>query len=1094
MNLGITRPLAALLFLATTAVQAQPTPLFEFGFEDNFAASANSATPATVPGIAGQAGAFAPGQALEFDATDKLHKPEGTIAFWIKLPPTANKAPFVLFSEEGPDTPGSNRLRIEVYPERLLRFHLNDTRDSKIDYHGVTDWKADEWHHVAITWNHQKGGLIFVDGRPAAVNWIRRWEPVSHSRFFFGSRDASAGSAARVALDEIKIFDRELTEADARAAFQQHRAFTVDVTFQDPIVAAEKPHELSLLLRNPSDAAVPLRNLRYELLDASGRKQHNGQLPDQSLAPRATKQLTLPLAPAPAGRYSLRLTYLENGEQKSAEARLQVVENLPPLEPQPSRRTLLTEIVAADQKPVADLGHSTRVQSSAGTYREAGPRVHDRFVLEFEVEDVDEPHVAVITYPDDKPRSMEVLLQNFGKAIDFQVHSGIYAGDEFPLSHQMREHEVVFWPRARKQGFTFMTAEHNMPAAVESIRIYRLHQFAVSDRSAEFKGGVPARRTGIYYEDPVLFHSFGTDTDLDGFMQATDRLVRYLRSFGQTEFEYPLAWYGGPLYGTAIEPFEPDITGGQGGIRPHAPGYPRYLLQRLGEQDISFTAGLHIHTLPSLDPHAITDRSAISAEHDTIINVYKTGELRQGYWHGSDTNYNPADPRVMAAVNAIVDEVVARYGKEPAFDGVTLVVTRTKLYDFGSIESGYNDSNLVRFQQASGIKIPTYSPADPERHRKSYDWLMSHPEAKEAWIDWRCQVLHRHYAQMAERIAAVRPDLKLKLNVFVHPSQNHRLADYLNVPSSVLMREMGIDPALYKDHPNIVLNPTTVPADLRWMRRSDYLAEHPGVSRGAFTAPEVAAPLSDHDNVRVTIHDRYWEDAIGKEAPLQGLTDIGVQEMVWRASTLNPAGFNSLEPYVFALHHLDATNIVKGGYVLGTLGMEDVLEPFSRAFGSLPAVKFDDVPGAIDPVRIRQRTFENRHYFYVLNTLPEPVKAVIILSESGSLSDPVAGTTNRVSRELTLSLAPYELRTFVSDSTTQRVQRADVDVSAAWLQQLESRLNAVLAAADAAGAKAEKWEPYLTLARTAWANGHYSRVHFLLQDAWANELAPLARR
>ncbi|HWL14853.1 MAG TPA: hypothetical protein VNR00_04550, partial [Opitutus sp.] len=356
------------------------------------------------------------------------------------------------------------------------------------------------------------------------------------------------------------------------------------------------------------------------------------------------------------------------------------------------------------------------------------------------------------------------------------------------------------------------------------------------------------------------------------------------------------------------------------------------------------------------------------------------------------------------------------------------------------------------------------------------------------------QVLHRHYVQMAERLAAVRPDLKLKLNVFVHPSQNHRLADYLNVPSSVLMREMGIDPALYKNHPNIVLNPTTVPADLRWMRRSDYLAEHPGVSRGAFTAPEVAAPLADHENVRVTIHDRYWEDAIGKEAPLQGLTDIGVQEMVWRASTLNPAGFNSLEPYVFALHHLDATNIVKGGYVLGTLGMEDVLEPFSRAFGSLPAVKFDDVPGAIDPVRIRQRTFDNRHFFYVLNTLPEPVKAAVTLAEAGPLSDPVAGTTNRVSRELTLSLAPYELRTFVSDSTTQRVQRAVVDVSADWLQQLESRLNAVLAAADAAGADAEKWKPYLTLARTAWANGHYSRVHFLLQDAWTNELAPLPRR
>ena len=142
---------------------------------------------------------------------------------------------------------------------------------------------------------------------------------------------------------------------------------------------------------------------------------------------------------------------------------------------------------------------------------------------------------------------------------------------------------------------------------------------------------------------------------------------------------------------------------------------------------------------------------------------------------------------------------------------------------------------------------------------------MSHAEAKEAWIDWRCQVLYRHYAQMADRISAARPGLKLKLNFFLHPSQNHRLADYLNEPSSVLMREMGIDPELYRNHSNIILSPTTVPSDFRWMRRSDYLADHPGVSRGVFTAPEVAAPLKEHHNVRVTIHDRYWEDAIGKE-------------------------------------------------------------------------------------------------------------------------------------------------------------------------------------------------------------------------------------
>jgi hypothetical protein len=252
--------------------------------------------------------------------------------------------------------------------------------------------------------------------------------------------------------------------------------------------------------------------------------------------------------------------------------------------------------------------------------------------------------------------------------------------------------------------------------------------------------------------------------------------------------------------------------------------------------------------------------------------------------------------------------------------------------------------------------------------------------------------------------------------------------------------------------------------------------------------------LKDHANVSVTIHDRYWEDAIGREAPLQGLSEIGVKEMVWRASTLNPAGFNSLEPYVFALHHLDATRIVKGGYVLGTLGMEQELEPFSRALGTLPAVRFEDVPAAVDPVRIRQRTFDQRHFFYVLNTLPEPVKAAVTLAETDSLLEPVSGTRHPASRELTLALAPYELRTFVSPSTTQRVLRADAELAADWLNPLERRLNALLAAADAAGPKADRWAAYVALARRAWADRHYSRLHFLLQEAWVSELQESAQR
>ena len=1080
-------------------------PLFHLNFDESFAANARgeaqpsrgSSRPDRVEGIDGHAARFAPGQTLSYQTKGNLHKPEGTLSFWIKLPAPegkASRAPVVLFSEQAPEEPGNSRLHVELYPGRFIRLNLNDSRNSIVDYHGLGDWKPDEWHHVAITWNSKKGGLFYVDGVPAGISWVRAWEPVAHDTFVIGSAgDASADSPV-VVLDDVRIYDRELTPAEARAAFGAHRTATANVLFQDPVLPADVAGSISVLLRNPGERALSLSNLRYEI-EAGGSTisaaSREGRLLDTLLPGLGSSRVDIPFPAAPAGDYRVRLTYLENGSETSAETSVRLIAPRQTEDPQAASLSALTEIDATEQNPVADLGGTRVVTSPAGEYREAGSKVHDRFAMAFEIEHVNEPHVAIITYPDDKPRSMEILLQNFGKDIDFQVHGGVITGGEFPLSNTMREHRVLFWPRDRRQAFTFMTGENDMPAAVAGITIKRLDQFPISTRKGEFSGSVPARRTGIYYEDPVLFHSFGTGTDLDGFTEATDRLVDYMQVFGQTEFEYPLAWYGGPLYDTGVEAFEPDITGGQGGLRPHPPGYPLYLMQRLDEQGMRFSAGLHLHTLPSLDAYAITDWSRINADHDTVINVNKDGKLWYGYWHGSDLNYNPADPRVMSAVNAIVDEVLERYADQPALDAIALVVSRTKIYSFGSLASGYNDSNLRRFQQESGITIPVYKPEDPKRFTKSYEWIMDN--AKEAWIDWRCQVLYRHYADMADRIAAARSDLKLKLNVFVHPSVNHRLADYLRVSSRDLMREMGIDPELFRNHPNVVINPTVVPADFRWMRRSDYLPDHPGVSRGAFTAPEVLAPLKDHANVRVTIHDRYWEDAIGKEAPLQGLTDIGVQEMVWRASTLNPAGFNSLEPYAFALHHVDATEVIKGGYVLGTLGMERELEPFSRAFAALPATKFDDVAGAVDPVRIRQQIVDGRRYFYVLNTLPEPVDVTVTLAEPGVLTEPAEARRHHLADTLSLRLEPYALQTFVSASTTQRVLGANVTVDEAWLKDLETRYRALLAAADAAGGAEFERADYVAIARNAWQQRHYSRLYFLLQEVWAADLLAAAK-
>ncbi|WP_168193938.1 LamG domain-containing protein [Pontibacter sp. SGAir0037] len=1078
--------------------EQQLQELFRLNFNSGFTADAAGAKqpvnsrqqPTLVEGVDGKAAFFSSGQVLQYASGKNLNKSEGSISMWVKIQEKeggASGGPLTLLSEDGPGAAGNNSFKIEMFPGRLIRFSLKDPKDSYIYYHKIGDWHASEWHHLAVTWHAKKGALIYVDGKPSSIGWMPQWTPKTYPHFFIGAANAQGEQACHTTIDDFIIYNRALTEDEARAMFLKYGDFSADISFKDPFLRASEAGAATMVLSNAGEESISLKQLKFTISDKDGNVVQQKALQDQAIGKLNHSVLKVPVTLTSPGAYTFTLYYHENNKEKKVSAPVQVLAKRDQAKQQAASQILITEVNAAEQKPVGEAGSTVVVSSPIGAYREAGAKVHNRFALDFEVEELDAPHVAVITYPDDKPRSMEIMLQHFNSTIDFQSHTGVVTGEEYPVSGKMKEFRIVFWPRSKRQAFIFMTTENNYPAAVKDIKVYKINDFKVASQAARFNGSVPARSSGLYYEDPVLFHNFGTGRDLEGFTKATDRLLEYMQSFGQTEFEYPLAWYAGPLYGTAVEPFQPDIDGAQGGQRPHPDGYPAYLLKRLGEQNMKFTAGLHIHTLPSLNKYALADTSRINRGEETVININKDGKLWYGYWHGADPNYNAADPRVMASVDAIVQEVCERYAHEPAFDGISLVMARPKLFTFGSLASGYNDSNLQRFQEEAQLKIPIYKPGDPKRFENSYKWLMNNPEAKKAWIDWRCKVLYQHYAAMSKKMAAYRPDLKLKLNVFVHLTNNQRLADYLTEPPVEVMREMGIDPALYKDHPTIVLNHTYVPADLRW-KRSHYPPANHEVNRTVMTAPEVVASMQDMSNMRVTIHDRYWEDAIGKEQPLPGLKAIGVNEMVWRASTLNAAGYHSLEPYVFALNHLDATSIVKGGYVVGTYGMEEELLRFSEALQALPAVKFENVAGIADPVRVRQQMVDGKLYFYVLNTLPEPVEIKLKLAKSDKLLEPVVQKTRKKSKTLTLALQPYDLRVFESTFIDQKVVSGESKLSKVWLEQLHSSLESLEKVAQEKHMQEGKSAPYLSLAKQCWENKHYARLYFLLQEDWAKDI------
>jgi hypothetical protein len=254
-----------------------------------------------------------------------------------------------------------------------------------------------------------------------------------------------------------------------------------------------------------------------------------------------------------------------------------------------------------------------------------------------------------------------------------------------------------------------------------------------------------------------------------------------------------------------------------------------------------------------------------------------------------------------------------------------------------------------------------------------------------------------------------------------------------------------------------------VPADLRFYSRKSP-ARNAAAHRTAYFAPEVTAGLRALPaGAWAKIHDRYFEDAIGREQPMA--LGAGVREVVWRVSTLNAGSVHALEQYVLALNNLDALDITKGGFAIGTFGTEGVVSRFAQAFRALPAVRFDDVEGLADPVRVRQKVVDGRAWFYVLNTLPVRAEATLTL---------------RGEQPLKLALDPYALQTFSRDSgepvVTGGRAAADPEFVARVLEQLAEAEKRAEGVQDA--------QPYLKLARECASRQHYSRLFRLLQESW----------
>lgn len=1078
--------------------------LFHLDFEKGFAAAkargeqepTNANRPTLVPGVSGQAAQFGPRQALRYLEDKNLRKECGAISVWVQTPVDGNDANgwLHIFREEGPNKPGANALWLWLFPKSGLRWDPRDKADSYVVLSASAGWKRGEWHHVVACWDALRGTTVFVDGKLRSFGGTGdggkkfipiSWEPVSYPAFIVGA-DAVEGHRPWLgAIDEFKIFSRPLTLDEARAEYGRFCKVPAAVDALDPYLWAGAEETLTLSFENQKGSDVQAR-ASYRVHDASGAAVAQGELGALTISPEKRLHVPLKLSLPKKGTYALTVTLKTAAAARDFVSQVYALDRAEPAQEAKRALVAVAEVEAAALASVIESAPSKVVDSPLGKYREAGDKRNDRFALTFKVAEPHTPHVAVVTYPDDKPRTMEVMLQPLDVRHDYQAQTGVFTGDEYPLSHAMQEQKIVFWPQGENMSFVFMTVEKDRPAAVKTLKIYKLEGGFPRTEVKPFSGRVPAREIGLYHEDPVFADCYGSLPWNPGmhffpqFETVIDRMLDYHQSFGMSTVHYPVSWYQGPLFGSAAEPLT------HFGGRPHPAGFPKYLMRRLAARGMTFNAWLHLHQIDSLLPYTITDDDRVRNGEETVLNMRFDNRLFYRAWHGKDPVYNPLDPHVQEAVKSQIAELVARYGDEPALTGITLNTVQHSIFAFGSLDSGYNDVNLVRFQQETGMTVPV-DRKDHFRFAKSYHWLMAN--AKEPWIQWRCQKLHDYYKELSGILRAKRNDLTLGVVIFAAEDAKAS-ADYLDPVQRPLQwaREQGLDPELYVQDPEIVFRYSMVPADLRWRRGHGSTDPQVYDMRTVDSAPEKVAAIALTPSASVNMHDRYFENDVAEKSPLKGLS-AKTKECAWRVSALNGNTVHGLENHVFALNNLDALTITKGGFLVGTFGIEDKLARFAKAYRTLPAVKFEDIAGLADPVRVRQKVVDGANYVYVLNRLPYPVTVELAL-EGGAAEDLVSGETS-TGGKLVLALRPYDLRSFRQAGAQGRVAGGSAAVAAEVVADLKEKV----AAADARfrdktamGEDLAAQKPYLEKAKACLAGKEYARLHFLLQEAWAYTL------
>jgi len=1018
---------------------------------------------------------------LAYPAEGNLSKTRGTVCLWVCPRWNGDDGQnhgFLADDIDFNDPPKNNLYLWKWVLGPSLRVDLR-SKDLVDEEHTVSGWRAGEWHHIAAAWDCERGVWLFADGRLVAQRQYS-WEAKAGTRFHVGA-DWQGQAPANALLDDLRIADAPLdagqvrlimrgrpipvltatglTAPDAIAPGQPFRVtFSFDAAEAGPSVAVSLALDgVPLVSASPAAAKAVAQgaNARRDCAfvlpswyrSAPGPKTLSVNVLGAWVKDRKPWQKTVQLKEAPRVSRSPKWEVSKDGAV--------LLNGKPYLEARAGQAFWFDGAVRpydeAGRKLCADLVKSGRIVdvipceliesvdctktdhdfrewgksrlltlADGRQYRLTGPpetvtetgdvygskqKVLPGFAYRLTTRPRQTAHLLVVESINDRERYLETAIDAVdGEPSPMLAESGVggrdltnlnvtYTGREYGSDHRPFQQVTLFFPKTAAVEVTITSSSREKtPGATSGAAVARMSVYEITRDLADLpvEPDLPEgkqRTVSLFYPwCSPLWEEYGSCAAGEATRYASVAcLMDYLRFMGFNRLEFHPYDFG------RTAQFDSKLFPQSGTADVFKEVLP--VAQRYG-----------IEVVPRIDSLCFYFSGKGAEQYEKTPDIYqltRKGETMDFFGKVPD----PLHPTVQQLMYDMLREMAER---TKGLSCVPAIGFRAN-GKFGNLycgtdrahppeESGYSEFDVTEFQKDTGLTVG----GTPGNAESQYEWLTQN--AWDQWIEWRCRRLHDHWVRCAQVIKEVDPQKDLIVFTKIPSNDPGEKRDWEKSPIDLLALHQyhGYDPALFTGDRGIILSRVMgIDADRYWPAPWNKLF---------FFRPELSRFFVSREPSGVELYYIYWE-----------LPD---HPCGFRVGPASPLGRAYYEPMTHAIRTQNPGHFTFYNWFRATMGHEQDLREFCRAFRSLPMAEPAPFPGEVsvgataednlDTLWVRQ--FGDR--IALVNDSPFPCEVTLRLPKGyapGGLRDvglcePCEITKAGTQREVSLRLRAWDLR------------------------------------------------------------------------------------